>query len=80
MLPDIESTGQTLYLLEASGLTRGRALDDPEAFPESFKASLVRFTLSLLDPNDGYFYHPQWGKNITTSRRGRDLGWGERYT
>ena len=75
MLPDIESTGQTLYFLEASGLTRGRALDDPEAFPESFKASLVRFALSMLDPDDGYFYHPQWGKNITTSRRGRDLGW-----
>lgn len=75
MLPDIESTGQLLYFFEASGLTKGKGRDDPEAFPEEFKASVIRFTLSLLDPEDGYFYHPQWGKYITTSRRGRDLGW-----
>nr|MBQ4318030.1 hypothetical protein [Clostridia bacterium] len=26
---------------------------------------------------DGYFYHPQWGKEITDSRRGRDLMWAK---
>ena len=75
MLPDIESTGQALYFLAASGLTKGRERNDPLAFPEDFKKSLARFATSLLDPDDGYFYHPQWGKYITTSRRGRDLGW-----
>ena len=29
---------------------------------------------SLQDP-DGFFYHPQWGKNIGLSRRARDLNW-----
>jgi len=75
MLPDIESTGQALYFLAASGLTKGRERSDPEAFPESFKEKIGKFTLSLLDPEDGYFYHPQWGKLITTSRKGRDLSW-----
>jgi hypothetical protein len=28
----------------------------------------------MQDPDDGYFYHPQWGKDIGSSRRGRDLG------
>ena len=23
-----------------------------------------------------YYYHPQWGTSITSSRRGRDQGWG----
>ncbi len=75
MLPDIESTGQALYFLAASGLTKGKQRDDPEAFPQDFKTAVSRFTLSLLDPEDGYFYHPQWGKCITTSRKGRDLSW-----
>lgn len=75
MLPDIESTGQALYFLAASGLTKGKAIDDPEAFPDDFKALVGKFATSLLDPEDGYIYHPQWGKCITTSRKGRDLGW-----
>lgn len=75
MLPDIESTGQALYFLAASGLTKGKAVDDPEAFPEDFKKLVGKFATSLLDPEDGYIYHPQWGKCITTSRKGRDLGW-----
>lgn len=75
MLPDIESTGQALYFLAASGLTKGKVIDDPEAFPEDFKKLVGKFATSLLDPEDGYIYHPQWGKCITTSRKGRDLGW-----
>ena len=75
MYPDIESTGQALYFLAASGLTKGKAVDDPEAFPEDFKKLVGKFATSLLDPEDGYIYHPQWGKCITTSRKGRDLGW-----
>ena len=75
MLPDIESTGQVLYFLVRSGLTAGKPRNDPDAFPKSFRDKISEFTLSLLDPEDGYFYHPQWGKRIPPSRRGRDLGW-----
>ena len=73
MLPDIESTGQATYFIVASGLNKG---GDRNAFPEFFKDSLAKYAISLLDPEDGYFYHPQWGKCITTSRKGRDLSWG----
>ena len=75
MLPDIESTGQALHFLVRSGLTCGKERNDPDAFPKEFRDAVSRFTLSLLDSEDGYFYHPQWGKCITTSRRGRDLSW-----
>jgi hypothetical protein len=34
----------------------------------------IAFMQAKQDPEDGYFYHKQWGKDITTSRRGRDLG------
>jgi hypothetical protein len=30
-----------------------------------------------LQDEDGFFYHPQWGKDISPSRRGRDLSWAK---
>ena len=69
-LPDIESTVQAIRFLGSSGITAG---NDGKT-PENMKEPVVRFARSLQDP-DGYFYHPQWGKDITVSRRGRDLGW-----
>ena len=65
--PDIESTGQALGVLQDLGLT-----PDPVTFPEPFRTKVVEFLRNLQDP-DGFFYHPQWGKDINTSRRGRDL-------
>jgi len=72
-LPDIESTVQALTFLESSGITQGKSYI--EAAPEEMRKALSRFVKSLQDPEDGYFYHPQWGKNIITPRRGRDIGW-----
>ncbi len=72
-LPDIESTVQALVLTEDSGLTVGE--NYIKAAPESMRTALSKFVHSLLDKDDGYFYHPQWGKNITMARRGRDLRW-----
>ncbi len=74
-LPDIESTVQALVFTRSSGLTFGRGETFISAAPESMKKGLSRFVHSLFDPEDGYFYHPQWGKNIVTARRGRDLSW-----
>jgi len=71
-LPDAESTGQALHFLTNSGLTGGKPYE--EAIPEEMKRQIVAFLSGLQDP-DGYFYHPQWGKDILLSRRGRDLGW-----
>ncbi len=72
-LPDIESTVQALTFMETSGLTDGKKYID--AASDLMKEALTRFVKSLEDPEDGYFYHPQWGKNIITARRGRDLSW-----
>ena len=69
-LPDIESTVQAMRFLDASGLTAYNY----EKKDEKMHQPIVKFAKSLQDP-DGYFYHSQWGKDITVSRRGRDLGW-----
>ena len=68
-LPDIESTAQMLDIITSSGLS---TIDD---LPDWLKDGMVRFVKGLQDEN-GYFYHPQWGKELTDanpSRRSRDV-------
>ena len=75
LLPDVESTNQALNFLISSGMTHNYAKD----LPSFMREQIVAFVRSLQDPN-GYFYHPQWPKELTnahTSRRSRDLGWSE---
>ena len=72
--PDIESTHGALSFLDATGMTSELGGKYELVIPESIKNQIGEFVLSLQDPVDGYFYHPQWGKNITASRQGRDLG------
>jgi hypothetical protein len=69
LLPDLESTLQALGIVGASGMTEGRHYS--EFIPEWMKNQIADFTYSLQDP-DGFFYHPQWGKNIGIGRRCRD--------
>ena len=68
-LPDLESTGQALGHFEMLGL-----VDSYSDLPVTACEKLYNFVASMQDPEDGYFYHPQWGKNVNSSRRGRDLG------
>ena len=72
---DVESTAQALSFVSSSGLIDGRGSYYPEAITDSMKEKLLDFALGLQDEEDGYFYHPQWGKRVAPSRRGRDLGW-----
>ena len=74
-LPDIESTVQALSFLESSGILADYGNNYAKALSEEEKASLLSFAKNMQDPEDGYFYHTQWGKNVGVSRRGRDLGW-----
>ena len=67
-LADIESTNQGLGL--ARGLGVMRELND---LPPLISERTLAFAKSLEDPDDGYFYHPQWGKDISVGRKGRDL-------
>jgi len=71
-LPDVESTLQALGLLAALGMGSPYT----ELLPEWMGEKIAQFTLNLQDP-DGFFYHPQWGKAIATSRRGRDFNWSK---
>lgn len=71
-LPDIESTNQALNLLMNTGMMKNCS-----ELPEAMQKKLIEFTCSLQSDEDGYIYHPQWGKNIVPSRRGRDMTWAE---
>ena len=75
LLPDVESTNQALNFIISSGMADNYAKELPDFMGEQ----IISFVRSLQDPN-GYFYHPQWPKELTdshTSRRSRDLGWSE---
>ena len=69
--PDIESTSQAFGSLLSAGI--GKSYDD---YPTAMKEKAVKFIASCQDPEDGYFYHVQWGKDIGTSRRARDMAKG----
>ncbi len=75
-LPDVESTRQALTFMERMGMTADFGGNLSAAVPKEISDKMVAFVKSLQDP-DGYFYHTQWGKNIQTSRRGRDLTWSK---
>ena len=72
-LPDCESTAQTLAIINHAGMMRYYNSDFIEAYPEKMREKCLEFIKSLQSDVDGYFYHPQWGTNIGSSRRGRDL-------
>ncbi len=74
-LPDIESTVQALNHLNTAGMFAEYGNSYVNAISDEMKAKLLSFAKNLQSPEDGYFYHPQWGKDIIVARRGRDLGW-----
>ena len=78
--PDAESTIEVFQFLEATGMTGGKPYT--EVTPKWLRDKVANFCYHLQDP-DGYFYHPQWGKqyyidNSLYSRRSRDSEWCER--
>ena len=72
-LPDCESTAQTLYMFRFTGMLSRYGRNFAKAFPPKMVSRCLAYLKSLQSPEDGYFYHPQWGKNISVSRRGRDF-------
>ena len=77
-LPDVESTAQILQLLGQSGsLDQYYQGDYVKATPDWLKEQVMAFVKGLEHEN-GFFYHPQWGKDLTdhyVTRRARDLVW-----
>lgn len=74
LLPDLESTYQVLSFLSKSGMLDYTSYT--EALPEQMQRQMINFARNLQSSSDGYFYHPQWGKSISTSRLSRDCSWG----
>ena len=74
-LPDVESTAQAMHFVQKSGLLSFYGDDLKDALPGAMREALLNFTKGLQDKDDGFFYHPQWGRNVTTPRRARDLSW-----
>lgn len=72
-LPDIESTAQTHGILLHTGLFRGFSSPWKDGLTEEMRARTLASVQAMQDRHDGYFYHPQWGREIGTARRGRDL-------
>lgn len=75
--PDVECTVQLIKFFVQSGMTENISNEWTEFLPEFMQQRLIYFGKSLQNKN-GYFYHPQWTKELVDShlsRRGRDLGW-----
>ena len=75
-LPDLESTAQALSFIESTGMLRHAGGKVKTALSEEMGEAIVAFVKKMQDPDNGYFYHPQWSKTLTDSlhaRRGRDV-------
>ena len=66
--PDIESTYFGVLLMQRTGM-----INDFSEIPDRMREKLMNFTCSLQSEEDGYIYHPQWGKDVGKSRLGRDI-------
>lgn len=80
-LPDLESTMQALGFLYSSRAANQIAPTLKELLPIWMQEDVVRFVKKLQNPENGYFYHPQWDKADTDGhpeRLGRDLNWALR--
>jgi len=75
LLPDTESTIQALNAMDNLGLTAHVGGSYKNLIPEWMFNDIVAFIKGIQHPN-GFFYHPQWGKEAVDkrlNRRGRDL-------
>ena len=77
-LPDAESTVGVLEMLVVYGMTDTYSDNYKDYLPEWLAEQTVDFIYNLQDP-DGYFYLPQWGKDVPNSRRARDLDVSSRF-
>ena len=73
-LPDVESTNQAIgFITRQCRLCKGEENGEMPItkLPERFAKKICEWAYELQD-EDGYFYHPQWGKDIPETRKGRD--------
>ena len=68
-LPVVEAMNSIFDFVCSCGFTDNTHVT--EWFGRENGEKMMKFVENLQDP-DGFFYHPQWGKNIGLGRRGRD--------
>ena len=68
-LPVVEAMNSIFDFVTSCGFTDTDHVF--EWFGKENTDKMMNFVENLQDP-DGFFYHPQWGKNIGLGRRGRD--------
>lgn len=71
--PDIESTGQAIGILKFTGV-----INSYKDIPEIVRSGIACFVCSCEDPENGFFYNPQWSKDEVDkklARRSRDSRW-----
>ena len=69
---DIESTAQMVGIMDYMGIiTPGNP--PSSVMPQEIKDKLVNFMQVRQDPDDGYFYDKQFGKNVSDSKKARNL-------
>ncbi len=71
-LPDIESTYSVLAAFHSMGMIKRYGSNFANATPEWLNKRVGEFISGCQDP-DGYFYQPQWGKDVSILRKSRDL-------
>ena len=72
---DAESTCQAIDMLEELGLFKSyKGGHWSGALPKEMRERCLAYIQAMQDPDDGYFYHPQWGKDVANHhcRLGRD--------
>lgn len=62
---DIESTSQAFGLIRSMGLFN--------SMPDEIRHKLIMFFQNRQDATTGYFYDPQFGSNVSNSKRSRNL-------
>ncbi|MBQ8322271.1 MAG: hypothetical protein IJX92_07910 [Clostridia bacterium] len=70
-LPDLESTNQAVVFIAEQCALPGDEMPITK-IPERFSKKISDWAYELQD-EDGYFYHPQWGKDVPHTRRSRDV-------
>lgn len=69
---DIETVSQMVSILGMMGVLMP---GNPSAsiMPTEIKEGIIQFLQERQDPDDGYFYDKQFGKNVSTSKKSRNL-------
>ncbi len=72
-LPDIETTYFVLAGIMSLGMYRKKDGKFSDVTPEWLNVKVKAWLDSLQSEEDGYFYHPQWGNEVSILRKSRDL-------